>query len=150
MKPIDTHQLERPQEEGLGAVDGIDHPDALPFAVGRGRRLLAQERVLREGFGEPVTDQQFGVEVRLAGQVLRALVLDGQLVARVEIAQRRLARLADEREAEVDSVRSLTFQSFQSQAAPRTPLASPCLLRRMGVWNTVEKVRAASAGGRSS
>ena len=92
-----------PEAEGLGAVDGINDPDALAWRVGRGLRLLAQERILRKGLGEPLADQQLGVEIRLAGEVLRPLVLDRQLVARVEIAKRRLACLSDEREPELVS-----------------------------------------------
>ena len=147
----DRHAPARqPADEGLGAVDGIDHPDALVLRKGRAPRFFAEKRVLGKGPGKPRLYQQLGIEVSLAGHVLRTLALDRKAGAVVEIAERQFACIADQREPEVVAARQRHAQSLHSQAAPRTPLASPCLLRRIGVWNTVEKVRRASAGGKSS
>ena len=68
----------------------------MAVAIGGRRRFLAKEGIFRESLGQPVADQQFGVEAGLARQILRALVVNGEIGPVVEVAERQFARLANE------------------------------------------------------
>ena len=126
------------RDVGLRAVDRVDHPDPLPLGEIRRSGLLAEEGIVGKALREAAPDQELGLEVGLARHVLKPLGLDLERTAVGEKAQRMLARRADEREREVESVGKIGFGGHegpqgQSRAAPRTPLASPCTALRMGV-----------------
>ena len=81
-------------------------------------------------------DHQLDLEIRLADDVLRALALDRESRQPVEIAFREGSRIVDDGFSRLVAGARLLVehrQSFQSQAAPRTPLESPCLALTMGV-----------------
>ena len=140
-------------DEGLGPVDRIDHPDAARGIDRRAAGFLAEEAVGREGGGQLVADQLFGGEVGLAQHVARALLLHHQRIELREIAGGQRAGLADQalRESQARRQRIVGHdRSRHSQAAPRTPLASPCTALRIGVAKTVEKICPPSAAGRSA
>ena len=143
-------------DEGLRPIDRVDNPDARCVDLSA-PGLLAEEGVLREGFLEPIPDQHLGVQVGLARHVLHPLALDGQGAQAVEVAEGEFPGFVDQSRGEFEAplegvgfhlcdprfahlTETSVHASFQSQAAPRTPLESPWTALRIGVSNTGEKV----------
>ena len=72
-----------------------------------------------------------------------ALGGDCERVEPLKIGKRQCSRFHDQGEGKIKALldgSGLHRQSFHSQAAPRTPLESPCSALRIGVSNTGEKV----------
>ena len=90
-------------DEGLRAVDRVDDPDSRRPAQVASTGLLAEEVVLGKGRLEPVTDQDLGVEIRLARHVLLALALDGQRAKFLEVAKRESTGLVDQSPGESEA-----------------------------------------------
>jgi fructokinase len=91
------------------------------------------DRVARKVLGDAIADQNFSIEIGLADDILQAFAFDAECPAVIEIIQRKFTCLADQFETHFVSVVPHVFHSFHNHAAPRTPLASPCLLRLTGV-----------------
>lgn len=92
-------------DEALGAVDGIDHPQARRLAGFSAAAFLAQEAVAGKAGLEAVADQRFDLAVGLGGPVLGALVFDLQGGAVAEIARGQIPGLAGGGEGGVEANR---------------------------------------------
>ena len=97
--------------------------------------LLAQERVTRVRVRQPALDQLLHGHVGLGHHVLQALAVHREGAHPAEILQRHRPGFGDEVGGERETLLLVVVhgQSFQSQAAPRTPLESPCAAGRIGV-----------------
>ena len=141
-----------------GCVPSIGSTTQMPGASISPRPVSSPKKeFLREGFLEPIPDQHLGVQVGLARHVLHPLALDGQGAQAVEVAEGEFPGFVDQSRGEFEAplegvgfhlcdprfahlTETSVHASFQSQAAPRTPLESPWTALRIGVSNTGEKV----------
>ena len=131
-------------QEGLRAIDGVDDPDVPRVGDVVEPGLLTEEGVPGKALGDATADELLDLDIGLADDVLRALRLDGErLQASVEVAKRQRGGIDDERPARSQALVQSVGQRASSahiQAAPRTPLESPCTALTMGVVKTLVKV----------
>ena len=85
----------QPADKGLGAIDRVDHPDALALAEGSGTGLLAEEAILWPRRGQPGLDQQLDLDIGLTDHILGTLVGHGQCFAVRKVTLGQRAGVAD-------------------------------------------------------
>ena len=76
-----------------GAVDRVDHPGEAGCA-GFGAVFLAHDAVIGEGIGQGGAHEQFDLAIRLADEILMALLVDHQIVLFAEEIQGQRACIA--------------------------------------------------------
>ena len=120
--------------ERLGAVDRIDDPHPVRVGQPAGAGLLAEERVAGKLFRDASREQQLDLHVGLGDHVLRAFGSDSQLIEPGEVGRGQITGRLHQRTTGVVPRLDLGRRHHRhSQAAPRTPLESPCVARTTGV-----------------